>query len=190
MRFSYLLDKIDAAKLDTVPFRHVEIDGLFSDDDFAAITHAPEIKLKGQASDADLFDALFQAGYKIIEFPGCITDREAYIKWHRAKSPKEEHIHSASEGFGMTLRLVAPNSGTIAELVEFLNSDEFQATLLRKFGVDRGELIYDAGIQKYLDGYEISPHPDIRKKALTYMININPAPQSESIDHHTHYLRF
>ena len=45
------------------------------------------------------------------------------------------------------------------------------------------------GIQKYLDGYEISPHPDIRKKAATYMVNINPSNESESFNHHTHYLK-
>ncbi|MGD0731415.1 MAG: hypothetical protein ABR956_09120, partial [Terracidiphilus sp.] len=49
---------------------------------------------------------------------------------------------------------------------------------------------YDAGIQKYLDGYEISPHPDIRAKALTYMININPGTNSENREHHTNYLKF
>lgn len=48
---------------------------------------------------------------------------------------------------------------------------------------------YDAGLQKYLVGYEISPHPDIRRKALTYMVNINTGENRETQDHHTRYLR-
>jgi hypothetical protein len=62
--------------------------------------------------------------------------------------------------------------------------------LAKKFGIDMDDVFYDAGIQKYLDGYEISPHPDIRKKALTYMVNINPGDKSERSGHHTHYLTF
>ena len=46
------------------------------------------------------------------------------------------------------------------------------------------------GIQKYLDGYEISPHPDVRAKALTYMININPSPTSFEDEHHMSFLSF
>ena len=49
--------------------------------------------------------------------------------------------------------------------------------------------ISDGGIQKYLDGYEISPHPDTRKKAATFMVNINPSIESEENNHHTHYLK-
>tara|TARA_E500000178_G_scaffold320538_1_gene343717 strand:- start:193 stop:726 length:534 start_codon:yes stop_codon:yes gene_type:complete len=48
----------------------------------------------------------------------------------------------------------------------------------------------DFGLQKYLDGYEISPHPDIRKKALTFMINVNPNKRSEIENIHTHLLKF
>jgi hypothetical protein len=40
-----------------------------------------------------------------------------------------------------------------------------------------------------LDEYEISPHPDLRKKALTYMLNINPSSSAKAADHHTQYLR-
>jgi hypothetical protein len=41
-----------------------------------------------------------------------------------------------------------------------------------------------------MSGYEISPHPDIRKKCLTYMININTDAAAESLDLHTHLMRF
>ena len=60
-------------------------------------------------------------------------------------------------------------------------------------GLDIGyyeDCLIDGGIQKYLDGYEISPHPDTRKKAATFMVNINPTDKSEKLNHHTHYLKF
>jgi hypothetical protein len=62
--------------------------------------------------------------------------------------------------------------------------------LHEKFGLESAATKTDNGLQKYLDGYEISPHPDIRQKALTYMININPSASSEKLYFHTHYLRF
>ena len=90
----------------------------------------------------------------------------------------------------MTLRLTKPISLIIGKVFDFMLTEQFQAALADKFEIDRGRLTYDTGVQKYLDGYEISPHPDIRSKALTYMVNINPGAQSENRDHHTHYLRF
>jgi hypothetical protein len=40
------------------------------------------------------------------------------------------------------------------------------------------------------DKYAISPHPNLRKKATTFMGNINNSIGSEDINHHTHYLEF
>lgn len=192
MTFAYLLDKIrDAAWLEE-PFRHIEIDNLFSADHFAEITAAREIALRPAADDRALFGALFDAGYKIIDFPGCITDREAYMQWHSDKSLRHNFSNSSCEGFGMTLRLLQPATPIIAELNTFLKSQELWIVLARKFGLGPKGATFsvDVGIQKYLDGYEISPHPDIRRKALTFMVNINPSHGAEDEDHHTHYLRF
>lgn len=189
MPFSYLLDKIRSAEFSTEPFLHIEINDFFSPEDFAALTAAPEIATVDLKSDEDLFDTLFAAGYKIIGFPGCINDKAKYIQWH--KNRKTVSItNSACEGFGVTLRLIETKSPAVSELNEFLNSSVFQQTLAEKFGISLDDVFYDAGIQKYLDGYEISPHPDIRRKALTYMVNVNPAMNSEAQDHHTHYLKF
>ena len=66
---------------------------------------------------------------------------------------------------------------------------DFHNVLKEKFGKDRPTSV-ETAVQKYMDGYEISPHPDIRKKCLTYMVNINPHPQSEKLNIHTHYLKF
>jgi hypothetical protein len=47
----------------------------------------------------------------------------------------------------------------------------------------------ETAIQKYVSGYEISPHPDIRRKCATYMININH-PRAEHLELHTHFMEF
>jgi len=190
MRFDYIIDKIRNAEFATEPFKHLHIPDLFTPEDFREIVAAQEISLGSQASDEALFEAMFASGYKIIEFPGCITDRDAYLRWHKNKQPGAKFVHSACEGFGVVLRLMEARSQVINELMQFLNSAEFQQAIGDRYGVDTSGLVYDAGIQKYLDGYEISPHPDIRKKALTFLVNINPAPDSERYDHHTHYMRF
>ena len=70
---------------------------------------------------------------------------------------------------------------------EFISGVAFNETIANKFNIKLEECKFDGGIQKYLDGYEISPHPDIRSKAATFMININPNKESERMNHHTHY---
>jgi hypothetical protein len=190
MSFEYLLEKIHDTPLENEPYPHLHINSFFNEDHFAQIVSAPEISVTGVNSDNELFDVLFDKGYKIINFPGCITNRDTYIDWHRNKSRQQRHNNTACEGFGVTLRLTAPSSPIISELKSFLDGEEFQNGLAAKFGVNRGEVYSDSGIQKYLDGYEISPHPDIRQKALTYMVNVNPAAASEKEEHHTHYLKF
>jgi hypothetical protein len=190
MQFQYLIDKIDTSKFEDYPFSHIQINNFFNEDHLRQILATKEIAVSGVASDEELFSSLFEKGYKIINFPGCITDRNVYVNWHKDKSSKENYTNTACEGFGVTLRLIAPASAIVAELTEFMKSREFQNALATKFEIDLDSVTYDTGIQKYLDGYEISPHPDIRKKALTYMVNINPNPQSENQDHHTHYLKF
>jgi hypothetical protein len=130
---------------------------------------------------------LIKKGFKPIPFPGCVTDIQKYISWHQ-KDKNVDH-HTACEGFGMALRLYEFPSTILQELNEFLVSEEFNRAIAVKFGVNFDDCVTDGGIQKYLDGYEISPHPDIRKKAATFMVNINPSSKSEECNHHTHYLK-
>ena len=189
MYFSYLLEKIKAAEISTIPFRHLQINDFFKQSDFEKIISCKEIRLASANNDQELFARLFDASYKIIEFPGCTINQQEYIKWHRHKTVSTK-INTACEGFGTVLRLTEPQSDIIQELNAFLNSEEFITCLAERFGIDQSECIYDAGIQKYLDGYEISPHPDVRRKALTYMVNINPDPASDNNQHHTSYLNF
>jgi len=190
MSFDYLLNRIAEATFESVPFRHIYIKDFFEGGHFSQIVSAPEILLPSVESDEQIFKILFERNYKIISFPGCITNKDVYIKWHKERKVNSDHTNSSCEGFGVTLRLTKPTSSIITDLFDFMLTDKFQDALAAKFGIRRDEVFYDSGIQKYLDGYEISPHPDIRSKALTYMININPGNNSENRDHHTHYLRF
>ena len=141
-------------------------------------------------NDKQLFETLFEHHYKIINFPGCIVDKDKYIDWHKKKGVIGAHNNTACEGFGVTLRLTQAKDDFLKRLKSFIEGERFNRALAEKFGIDYEAVNVDGGIQKYLDGYEISPHPDIRKKALTFMVNINPASDSEKSDHHTHYLEF
>jgi len=190
MSFDYVIDKIRTTPIERAPFDHLYIQDFFEPHHFSQITATPQIDLQSVQSDAELFDLLFENSWKIISFPGCIVDKDTYLNWHKNKSQKQTQNNSACEGFGMTLRLTKPSSPILSDLSHFLESDRFKQALADKFNISLDDVVYDWGIQKYLDGYEISPHPDIRRKALTYMVNINPNPSSEKENHHTHYLTF
>ncbi len=77
-QLDYLVESIAEAPWSDRPFRHVWIDGFFEPADFERITRAREVELAPATNDEALLDALFAAGYKIIEFPGCITDHVTY----------------------------------------------------------------------------------------------------------------
>lgn len=186
--FSYLIEKISRAAPSAAPFNHVYIEDFFDEDHFAQMIAAPEIALPPMSDDAALIDGLEAAGYEVIAFPGCVVDREEYIAWH--ERGVEAKRHSACEGFGMALRLVRPRTPILEAVSAFLQGEAFNRALADKLGVPLEDCRIDGGIQKYLDGYEISPHPDIRKKAATFMVNINPADDCEALDIHTHYLKF
>jgi hypothetical protein len=188
--YSYLLDKIDGAEFLSEPFRHIQIDGFFSQRDFDAIVCAGEIAIPNVVSDSGLLETLGSNGYQAIEFPGCVIDKQVYLEWHKHKAPAHGHNQSSCEGFGMAFRLARARTPAVEDLLAFLNGDLFRAVLAKKFDVDMSQTRFDVGIQKYLDGYEISPHPDIRVKALTFMANINPSVMAEINVHHTHLLRF
>jgi hypothetical protein len=188
-KFSYLIEKINKTELSIEPFSHIYIENFFTDADFESIIKSPEIATPSVSSDQELIDELQDRGYKIINFPGCITSSSEYIRWHSTKN-KNTKTHSACEGFGMVMRLFEKKTPILKELNEFLLSEEFNRAIAERFNIVLSGCKIDGGIQKYLDGYEISPHPDIRKKAATYMVNINPSDTSVVADHHTHYLKF
>ena len=187
--FSYLVKKITEKDFLQEPFRHIYIEDFFSEDHLNEILSSPEITSPKASNDNELIMGLVKNGYNPILFPGCITDTKRYIKWHEG-GKISGGPNDTCEGFGMVLRLFRFQSAILQELNQFLASDEFNRAIAEKLGIDFRDCNYDGGIQKYLDGYEISPHPDIRRKAATFMVNINPSTKSEDMNHHTHYLKF
>ena len=190
-KFSYIIDRVNDTDFTHSPFKHLYISDLFNEEHFAAITNAPEVKLPKVESDEDLISVLHENKFKEISFPGTTTDLPAYLRWHKAFKDGKETNNGLCDGFGVTMRLQETKEETILrDIADFFKSPEFWAALTAKFAIQRTDVRVDVGLQKYLDGYEISPHPDIRLKALTFMINMNPAPDSENIDYHTRYLTF
>tara|TARA_X000000950_G_C13860822_1_gene638657 strand:- start:721 stop:1689 length:969 start_codon:yes stop_codon:yes gene_type:complete len=188
--FSNIISNIKDTEFSYKPFKHLYIKNLFSEEEFKKIIETPEINLKEAKCDEELFENLFENGYKIIKFPGCIADKDYYLQWHNKDTRVNKKIinNEACESFGMTLRLISPKTKILYDLNEFIKSDSFLSVLAEKFEINLSDCEADNGIQKYLDGYEISPHPDIRRKALTYMVNINSTLNSNKLDHHTRYL--
>ena len=187
--FEYLSEKILTADFKYDPFKHLEINNIFNQNHFENIINHEQIKFPEFKSDEELIKHLENSSYNAIEFPGCITNTKDYLKWHKNKSGKVYNV-SSTEGFGMTYRLKDTNSEILNNLIKFFESESFKNVVAEKFSINLKDVTFDQGIQKYLDGYEISPHPDLRSKALTYMININPSKDSEKTTHHTHYMKF
>lgn len=143
--FDYFIARVGAADFSETPFRHIYLDDFFSEEDFAKVTGASEIRLPAAVDDGDLFDKLFSHGYKIIDFPGCVTDRNEYIRCHKNRGVSRR-INTACEDYGMTLRLMKLQTPFIFELHEFLIGDKFRNALAVKFGIDLEQVTPDSGI--------------------------------------------
>lgn len=183
-----LLDKIASAPMLTEPFRHIYIENFLEEDFFKRITHSPDVALPVSRDVDDLFGNLAGAGYGPIEFPGCTKSFDEYRAWLESDL-KPQGTHSACEAQGMALRCSSPVSEEVNSLDGFFKTPEFRKLIMERFGI-ASRVTLDCGLQKYLHGYEISPHPDIRQKALTWMLNINPGENTEDLNIHTHYMKF
>ncbi|MEQ9237328.1 hypothetical protein [Coleofasciculus sp. E2-BRE-01] len=187
-KFTYILDKITSAEFCQEPFKHIEIFDFLSEEHFNSIITSSQVAIPKANDSKSLIDTLFDKDYEIIRFPGCANSVNHYLNWLEDKSVYKNPTKPC-EGMGMALRLKNPQDKILLELKNFFASDIFKKALEDKFDITRPTAM-DTGLQKYLYGYEISPHPDIRKKALTYMLNVNPSDNSEDLDIHTHYLTF
>ena len=189
MKYKYLIDKINQAEFSKQPFKQIYIEDFFNESDFKKITESNQISLDVQKNDYELHDNLIENGFEIISFPGTTSNFKDYAKWHKKKGRKAiiKNNKEIVSSCGIVYRLSKPNV-EIKNLFDFINSDDFNRALADKFEINFDDCKVDNGIQKYLDGYEISPHPDIRRKALTFMVNINPNYLEQ--DYNTHYLEF
>lgn len=152
-RFQYLAARVKDAEIVREPFPHLYIADFLSETDFKAITTADEVALLQAENIEQLFSSLERAGYEPIKFPGCTTSKDDYLAWITTSS-KPSGTHAACEGQGMALRLMRPTSPDVTELNGFFSSGELADLLKEMFGLT-GETRIEAGVQKYLHGYEI-----------------------------------
>jgi len=185
--FYYLLYKIKTAPFMDTPFRHLLIENFLSADHFDAIVTSPEIARPSAPDTRQLIADLQKTGYEVQEFPGCKNSIDAYLDGRGAIT--NGHRAGLVDSEGLAMRLKRCNTPILNELLAFLQSHEFKYTLEQRFRITAPNYS-NMGVQKYLDGYEISPHPDVREKCMTYMLNVNPSPSAEQDPIHTQLLRF
>lgn len=185
--FSYLLTKIKNSSFQENPFRFLLIEDFLSKEHFEQIINAKEISLPETTTTESLIDDLLKKGYKVQSHGGSTTNIKEYLAcFNQKKWPTDKNI---LEGFGLTLRLKTYKTPILEDFMAFISSLVFKQVLEEKFKIQDANYL-DTGIQKYLQGYEISPHADIRKKALTYMLNLNTAADSNKQDIHTQFMKF
>lgn len=186
-KFNYIVEKISECEFNSYPFKHLYIEDFLSDFHFNLIRKDSQIILPPQEDTRILIQTLKNSEYISIRFPGCITDLEEYIRSYESNSFSVDN--NRLESFGVAFKLKKILCQEIKELIDFLNGSVFHECLERKFSITRKNNVSTA-IQKYLSGYEISPHPDVRSKCLTYLININTHDIVEDMDIHTYLLTF
>jgi len=193
--FQYLIDKINNANFEVEPFKHIIINEFFTEEHFNKIISDAQIKRPIAKNNKDLVDDLLKNGYVPQEFPGCITSIPKYLEFLDNPDSKfnknliDGYGKHIIEGYGLTMRMEDCRSPFLTELITFLNGEAFQACLLAKFQIKEKHYI-ETAYQKNLNGYEISPHADTRKKALTYMVNIYTESNAEELSIHTHLMKF
>jgi hypothetical protein len=187
--FKYLSEKILDAEFADSPFKHLLIEDFLSEEHLDQILNDQQIHWDETKNTEELISKLFQKNYAVQKFPGCITDVYEYIRRYNNNDFPTGRKGNPVESFGITFRLQKYDNPFIQELVNYLNGAEFKAALTTKFNITAETRIITA-IQKNLSHYEISPHPDVREKALTYLLNINKNSDVDNDDVHTHLLKF
>ena len=66
--FNYLIEKILNAPVIEHPFPHIYIENFFDDHDFQEITSTESIRTEPFNNDQEMFDSLFEMGYKTKQF--------------------------------------------------------------------------------------------------------------------------
>jgi len=187
--FNYLVDKVLDAKIYTETFEHIVIDNFLSDDHFKTILNDKQVHFNVCQNTKDLINTLQKKHYHVQSFPGCSTDIKDYLDKYKNKVWPNERNGTPVETFGLTFRLKKYDNSKIEEIVKYMSSENFQNAISKKFNLNKKTYAITA-IQKNLSYYEISPHPDTRRKAATYLLNINKDDEVEKLDVHTHLLKF
>tara|TARA_Y100001938_G_scaffold142085_1_gene212790 strand:+ start:539 stop:1405 length:867 start_codon:yes stop_codon:yes gene_type:complete len=189
-KFRYISEKILDSNIEEYPFKHVVIDDLLSEEHLQIVLNDSQVHFDEVENTEELIKTLFRKNYAVQTFPGCITDPNEYItRYNNNDFPIGKGKDLPIEAFGITFRLTRSDNTFIQELVDYMNGVEFKSALETKFDLKFETSIVTA-IQKNLSHYEISPHPDVREKGLTYLLNINKDSSIDNEPVHTHLLKF
>lgn len=145
-----IIKKIEEAEIIVKPFPHIVISNFLEDDDLIDILDNIDI------DNLNVIDKK----YKLVQYPGAKTTTEELTK--------------RPTGVGLVYALKEEYSKNNIKLNTILDSDEFKQTLMKKLNIPTnidGWNVYQ--INKDLNGYEISPHPDITGKVITYQLNLS-----------------
>lgn len=164
MKLSYLLEKINNAPIIQYPFPHLWIENFLQPAHLELLLSNYQLHFPPVNGLAELHKTLITLDYKIQSFPGCASSIEDYLNG----KPTNKTV----EGWGLCYRLNKIHNELIQKLISFLNSKEWHQSIKNKFEI-KAETTCFSAIQKQLDKYEISPHPDVRSKAVTYLLSIN-----------------
>ena len=188
-QFSYISEKIKNAEFKKEPFKHLLIENVLKEEHLEIILADKQIHFEPVQDTETLIDVLQKKDYVVQNFPGCTTDLEEYLHHYNNNSFPYGRKGTPIESYGVTFRLSKIQNNLIRELTDYLNGQEFKQTLEEKFEIVKETRIITA-IQKNLSHYEISPHPDVREKQLTYLLNINKDSSIDEQQVHTNLLKF
>lgn len=189
----YILQKIKDCEFNNDPFQFIYIENFLEQHHFDEIIKSSQINLSPSKSFTDLAQNLEDSGWSSIRHAGTHGSFESYKNWRTLYEQNESNVKAAyplCETAGIAFRLTT-DSQICNELVEFFKSSEFISLCESKFNITANSpYTLQSGIHKYLTGYEISPHPDVREKALTWMLNLNTSAASVNSLYHTHFMKF
>jgi hypothetical protein len=189
-QFKYISEKILNANIETDPFKHILIEDFLSEEHLNIILNDSQVHFEEVDTTEEIMELLYKNNYEVQTFPGCITDPMDYVRRFNTNDfIKGKGKDLPIESYGMTFRLTKYNNPLIEDLVTYMNGNEFKSALETKFEIKMQTRIVTA-IQKNLSHYEISPHPDVREKGLTYLLNINKNSSIDDEPVHTHLLKF
>jgi hypothetical protein len=188
-KFSYISEKIKNAGFKQDPFKYILIENFLKQEHLDIVLSDPQVHFDEVDSTETLLETLLNEGYRVQNFPGCTTDLSEYLQHYNNDSFPHGRKGTPIESYGVTFRLQKIKNQFIQELTGYLNGQEFKQTLEEKFEIKKETRIITA-IQKNLSHYEISPHPDVREKQLTYLLNINKNSSVDEVPIHTTLLKF
>lgn len=138
----------------------------------------PQIHFKSCSDIHNLLSVLAEKNYTAFSGAGITKDQTKYVRM----------LEEGKGNLGMGFKLETPTSPLVQDLLSYFRSQEFHSCIRNKFSIIRETKMY-SDIRKYLSRYEISPHPDMREKAMTYLLNIN-SPKALGFDIHTKVMAF